>query len=712
MEEQSGRPPLKRGPWFLYCAGIFTGRMTFDTAGILMAAVDLRQRTTLKEDWLTTYSWSMPLQQLQRDWQDYDEASWEGDQVTVANGAHYLAHGGVQGTVAGEPCLGQLWSHRDATALDVITVQGEIVAWIRPARYGMEVLVQPGYESLTPLVLYDHPMLSQPDYGVNVLGTFMVPMRDGVCLATDVYLPESGQPMRALPTILIRTCYDRHRNQTALMRWANRGYAVVNQDVRGRADSEGDLVPFYYERDDGSDTIDWIAGQSWSNGDVGMWGASYLGYVVVAAATSGNPHLKAVVDEVNVGSPFVDTVRRGGTVCSWPLLSWTLAQSVGTRTDFGIFSGETVNPAAVVDMRPIKDIPLQAIGRRSGPWDMWAEHPDYDDFWRECTFSRRGDRVSAPMLVISGWYDGDSAGVSETWRMLSQHNVPGRKIWLGPWEHNPNRARDFGGMAFSHDAVVYHYDIEILRWFDRYLKNVDNHIDDEPRATYYVVGENRWHTSSDWPPTTSRLVPFYLASLGHANSRLGDGTLNASMASTAPSDTFLYNPDDPMDDGGEREPENLRRHELRHDMLVYTSAPLQNRLMLAGELSCILWAASSAVDTDWAVTLSDVDAHGNSLRLSNYIVRAQYRHGWDARELLIPGRVEKYEIFLPNLGYTFEPGHAIRVSVTSSSKNVSFPNTNTGKNPYDDVESVCARQTIYHSPEYPSHILLPILEEP
>lgn len=493
------------------------------------------------------------------------------------------------------------------------------------------------------------------------------------------------------------------------MRWANKGYAVVSQDVRGRADSEGELIPFYNEREDGYDTIDWIIAQDWSDGNVGMWGASYLGFVVVAAATSGHPNLKAVVDEVNVGSPFVDTVRKGGTLCSWPLLSWTLAQSVGTRTDFDIFGGITVNPEAAVDARPIKEIPQQMIGKTSGPWDLWSQHPEYDDFWKNCTFTERGDQVQVPMYVISGWYDGDSAGVSETWRMLTEHDVPNRKIRLGAWEHGPNRARDYEGASFGNDAVVYDYDVSVLRWFDRFLKGIPNGIDQEPRASYYVVGENQWRTSADWTPAEATVSSFYLSSGGRANSGHGDGQLLAAPEEHSPEDTYVYNPHDPMNDSGEREPENLRKYELRNDILVYTSDILTEELTVAGELSAVIYAASTGKDTDWVVTLSDVNEQGDSIRLSNYIVRAKYRHGLEVPELLIPGQVEKYDIFMPNIAHRFAVGHRIRFSVTSSSKFVAFPNTNTGNNPYEDSEAITVLQTVYHNREYPSHVKLPVV---
>ncbi|MFD0672799.1 CocE/NonD family hydrolase [Cohnella sp. GCM10027633] len=693
----------------LYCAGVFEGQIRFADDKVMHAKVDARRRTLMQENALDDRAkYALQLAKLREAMTAYRRAAWSGDRVAVDNGETYHRH--VTYSDGGR--TSQVWAKRGDTAVDIVTLDGDVIAFVCPNRYGMEILVREGCEKLTPLIVYDDPSLSQASYGVNDLGTFLVPMRDGVRLATDVYLPEGIAPGTRLPTIVVRTCYDRNLRKEAFLRWAYKGYAVVNQDVRGRADSEGELVPFYHEREDGSDTIDWIIAQPWSNGDVGMWGASYLGYVVMAAATSGHPSLKAVVNEVNVGSPFVDTVRRGGTVCSWPLLCWTLAQSVGTRTDFQIFAGVTVDPEKAVDARPIRDIPRQMIGRDSGPWDLWSEHPEYDDFWRQCTHSERADRVNVPMFVISGWYDGDSAGVSETWRLLTEHDVPNRRIWLGPWEHGPNRSRDFKGVAHGEDSVVYDYDANVLRWFDRYLKGVRNGIDTEPRARYYVVGENEWRDSDDWTPSESTATPFYLGGQGRANSAYGDGTLSGAPpggVADASADTYVYNPADPVADCGEREPENRRTIELRQDVLCYTSEKLAEPLTVAGELSAVLYASSSAVDTDWVVALSDVDEAGNSILLSSYIVRAKYRNGYDKPEPLTPGRAERFDIFMPNLAHRFAAGHRIRFSVTSSSKFVAFPNSNTGLNPYDDPEPIAATQTIYHSAEYPSHVLLPVL---
>lgn len=693
-----------------YCSGIYSGRIHFTEKAIMHAKVDVRRRTQMQGNVLDPNAkYVLPFTKIARQLSSYEAADWTGEKVVLDTGEVYHKHIQYEAEIGGKLEVSQVWALRGDTVLDVVTLNGEVIAFLTPNRYGIELIVKAGYEALTPLTVYDEPLLSKPEYGVNDLGTFLIPMRDGIKLATDVFLPEGIQPGTKLPTILVRTCYDRNGKKEIFMRWANKGYAVVSQDVRGRADSEGELIPFYNERDDGYDTIDWIIAQDWSDGKVGMWGASYLGYVVVAAATSGHPNLLAVVDEVNVGSPFIDTARKGGTLCSWPLLSWTLAQSVGTRTDFDIFGGITVSPEAAVDARPIRDIPQQMIGKTSGPWELWSQHPEYDDFWRNCTFTELGHQVKAPVYVISGWYDGDSPGVSETWRMLTEHDVPNRKIRLGAWEHGPNRARDLQGVAFGEDAVVYDYDVSVLRWFDRFLKEIRNGIDEEPRASYYVVGENRWRTSEDWTPAEAVVTPFYLAGEGRANSSLGDGRLvSAPQADSAP-DTFIYNPADPVADSGEREPENMRKHELRSDIVVYTSEPLADRLTVAGELSCVLYAASTGLDTDWVVTLSDVHENGDSIRLSNYIVRAKYRHGLDNPQLLVPGQVEKYDIFLQNIAHTFAAGHRIRFTVTSSSKLVAFPNTNTGNDPYEDTEAVIVQQTICHSTEHPSHVLLPVI---
>lgn len=492
------------------------------------------------------------------------------------------------------------------------------------------------------------------------------------------------------------------------------GYAFVIQDVRGRSDSDGTLEAFQHEREDADDLFNWIAAQPWSDGNIGMWGASYLGYTTTSACTSGNPHLKTAVSEVNVGSPFYDTVRKGGTVCSWPLLCWTLAQSVSNRVDMDVFKGVSIDPLEAVRIRPITAIPEKIVGCRSTSWDMWSKHYHYDDFWRHSDNTAHADNIRIPMLILSGWYDGDALGVQETWRFLSKSPVPGHRIVLGPWPHGLNAWRDSMDLAFGNNAVDYDFDTRIIRWFDHYLKGIENGEDKKPKATYYVNGENQWHTSEDWMPKEARLVNLYLDSDGHANSMNGDGRVTLTPAETG-SDAYVYDPEFPC--GGEGDgfddglvsPYKCNSRQIRSDVLVYDTPVLEQDIAIAGPLYAELYAASSAVDTDYIVRVSDVDEQGTARNVSFNIIRAEFRKGWDKPELLTPGKIEKYEMEMYFYGMVFKKGHKIRIDISSSELMEAFPNTNTGIDPYTDPKPIKATQTIYHGREYPSHVKLPVL---
>lgn len=702
------------GEMNLYCSGVFDGVAHFKRSGLMIQYMDQRTRflqtpmTPRTEDFIT-----MDLQGIWEKCPQFQETVWEGDEVRLPCGDVYSRHITCKD---GRGRTSQVWAQRLADpALDIITLDGKVIAFLVSNRYGMELAVVAGCEELTPLAQYGaDSLLSKPTYGVECLGIQQAVMRDGVKLAQRVYLPEGGAPGAKWPTILVRSCYTKERCAYKLSKYVNKGYALVMQDVRGRGDSEGELDPFAFERDDGSDTIDWIASQPWSDGNVGMWGASYLGHVVVQAATSGNPHLKCVIDEVNVGSPFIDTVRRGGALCSQPLLCWALAQSSGQRPNM-YYMSDTVDWAPMMDIRPLSSLVDKVLGEGHGElWRKWTTYDEENAWWQRCNFTRSFDGVRAPMLVISGWYDGDGLGVSETWRGLTKYDVPGRKLVLGPWEHGPNTTRDIEGVAFGNNAIIYNFDINNLRWFDHYLKGVNNGIDTEPRATYYVVGENQWYTSDDWNPTEAKEMCLYMESDGHANSCWGDGRLVWESLDKEGYDEYHYDPRAPFSDlvseqVGHRSPINYKGHEQGHDMLVYTSEPLERDTVLAGEVSAEFFASSSARDTDWIVRITAVDGEGNSRQLSENVLRAKFRDGFEAVKLLESGKVERYELLMESNGWLLSKGHRIRVQVQSSSKNLVFPNTNTGENPADDMGAVVAVNRIYHGGRYPSCVKLPLI---
>ncbi|GHU08949.1 esterase [Spirochaetia bacterium] len=715
------------GPMNLYTAGVFDGIVHFKEGELLFSLMDQKSRFLGTPQPLSPGQinggdfMALPFEAIHGKWPEYKAAPWEGDTVTLPCGDTYSRHITINNA--------QVWAQRNADpAVDIVTVDGSLIAFMQAHRYGLEAAVLAGYEDLTPLRQYTDPAakLSQADYGIDCLGISTSVMRDGVKLAQRVYLPcetagggtgkhdaNRGSVNPRWPTILVRSCYTKERMAYKLSKYVNKGYALVMQDVRGRGDSEGDLEPFAYERDDTSDTIDWIISRDWSDGNVGTWGASYLGHVVVQGATSGHSALKCVIDEVNVGSPFVDTVRRGGALCSEPLLCWTLAQSSGQRPNMFYMSDE-VKWEPIVTARPIKDIVKNVLKEPANDlWEKWTTHDEENEWWQRCNFSRHFDKVKAPMLVISGWYDGDGLGISETWRALTKYDVPGRRIILGPWAHSPNTTRDVEGVDLGNDAIIYHFDITNLRWYDHYLKGIDNGVDRESRAAYYVVGENKWHTSADWSPAESSVQNWYFGG-EQANSVNGRGTLSVKAPENAGSDTFRYNPEFPAADlvskqVGNRAPVNYRGHELRSDMLVYTSEALESDLVIAGEISAEFYASSSAKDTDWVLRLLDVDSAGNARQLSQNLIRAKFRNGFDHIELLEPGKVEKYTLLMESNGWRVGAGHRLRLHVMSSALNTVFPNTNTGEAPFTDTTTVCADNSIWHGGKYPSCIKLPVL---
>lgn len=700
-----------------YFSGVYNGKIIFRENYAEMCSVDRRTRVQLKEHKLDIRNSSaidetmIDYAKLYTELDAYCNCKWDSERIELSNGNIYERYLKYEGKACSRDVTVYLWAQRQCNnCIDVLTCDSKVVGFVNPGRICSEITVLEGFENVSPFLKFKDGKLSEAKYGVNALGNIMVRTRDGVNLATEVFLPEGLSEDEKVPTIVIRTCYGKARDIHRAWHWVTRGYAFVVQDVRGRSDSDGILEPFQHERDDAYDLFDWIAAQKWSNGKIGMWGASYLGYTTTSAATSGHPNLVTAISEVNVGSPFYDTVRRGGGVCSWTLLCWTLGQSVGNRVDYDVFNGISVDPSEAIRHRPITDIPCKIIGKRSEPWDLWAKHYHYDDFWKYSDNTLHAKDIKIPMLILSGWYDGDNIGVQETWRFLTKYNVPGRRIVIGPWEHQLNSWRDCMDLSFGNNAIDYDFDTRIIRWFDHYLKGINNGEDKKPRATYYIVGENKWRTSEDWNPAETKLTNLYLDSNGHANSSYGDGKLTFLLPQNEVADKYVYNPEQPCT--GHEEivlPYRCEETQLRNDVLVYDSPVLQNEVTFAGNVSAEIFAASSAVDTDFFVRLSDVDENGAARNLCNNLIRAEFRKGWDSPELLVPGKIEKYNITMQFNAYVFPKGHKIRVEIYSSDQWVVFPNTNTGKDPYLDPKPIIANQTIYHGGKYGSCIKLPLL---
>ena len=344
-----------------------------------------------------------------------------------------------------------------------------------------------------------------PVYAVECRGAFMVPTRDGEKLATDVYLP-GGSGSAVFPTVLVRTPYGRGSKKEFYYRYVQRGYALVIQDTRGREDSTGEWLPEYYEIEDGDDTLNWIAAQKFSDGQVSMTGASYLGYVQWAAAASGNPHLKAMLSSVCAGSAFVDIPRRGGCFTSG-MLAWAFAMSE-QRMRGDLMAQE--NWDEILDIRPLGDIPKKALGHEIAFLNRWFSHEDMDDFWQHGNWFRRYQGGPVPALILSGWFDDNGMGTTEALDLVKSWPKGTWKTVLGPWKHNGNVDYDLHGLFLGENAIRYDMDILCMMWLEHFLKGVDNGIEKTPTVEYYSIGENAWKEGGSWPVENISQIFCYL----------------------------------------------------------------------------------------------------------------------------------------------------------------------------------------------------------
>lgn len=554
---------------------------------------------------------------------------------------------------------------------------------------------------------------------IRFLWDIPVPMRDGVRLSADIYLPKGDGPF---PAILQRTPYD---NTAQLwvgiaMYFAQQGYAFVMQDVRGRCDSEGQFEPFINEAKDGYDTVEWVAAQPWCSGKVGMMGGSYGGFVQWMAARERPPHLTALVSTAAAGRWMHELPYINGKFRPYWMLWLNL---VGGRTmqSSTLGLGSAKSPAdfgRLYHHRPLRDMD-SALGRTNTVWRKWLEHCTYDDYWKQLSLEGYYEQIDLPVLHITGWFDGDQWGEMHYYRNMLRHSPAADKQWLlvGPWDHGGTRVpkASLGGIDFTPDSVVDTNAVH-LRFFDYWLKDEDNDQAHDPRVKVFIMGRNEWHEAEEWPLPGTQMTAFYLHSGGKANTLGGDGTLSRSVPADEPVDTYTYNPDHPTPSQpdiyappGTEMPLDNRFAERRDDVLVFTSAPLEAEVILAGRAFIKLYAASDCVDTDFMATLCDVYPDGRSVPLTTAVMRASYRDSLEHPTPITPGKVYEYSIEFMETCNAFLPGHCIRVDVMSALHPEYDRNPNTGAPVGDDLEVKLAHQQIYHDAQHPSHILLPVV---
>jgi hypothetical protein len=514
--------------------------------------------------------------------------------------------------------------------------------------------------------------------------TVMVPMRDGVRLATDIYFPEGDGPF---PVILLRSPYDRKLGEGIAQDAARRGYVMVIQNTRGRFGSEGENLPF--ETDgwgrlrDGEDTVEWIARQPWCNGKIGTWGGSALGITQYLLAGTGTKRVTA--QNITVGAP-------------------SLYHGV-------VYWGGVFRKAMIEDWLRISAFSPDAL-------KIWTSHPTYDSYWRERDMTTRFRYTNAPAIHIGGWYDIFAQATIDAFVGMQTRGGPGargkQKLLMGPWTHGVFQEKA-GELTFPNAKNPPTTAHDIWRWFDHYLKGVDNGVDREPAVTYYVMGDvtdrnapgNEWRTADRWPPVNATPTPFYL----HP-----DRSLSTRKPEEGGTLSYTYDPKDPVPTvGGPRltlpaGAMDQRKIESRPDVLVFTSEPLREPVEVTGRVKVILWASSDALDTDFAAKLCDVYPDGRSINICEGILRARFREGFSKEKLMQPGTPYRFEIDLWSTSIVFNRGHRIRVHITSSNAPAFDPNPNTGEPFRASERSRPAHNTIYMDAKRPSHILLPVVK--
>jgi putative CocE/NonD family hydrolase len=580
-------------------------------------------------------------------------------------------------------------------AISVLTVSNEDVPADRPA---------PGEPPRGEI----SPRLTST---TRVVHNLRVPMRDGVELALDVLRPDVDDP---LPVVLLRTPYDKVLARTAspelYERLAERGYIVAFNDCRGRFNSDGVFRPYFDEADDGFDTVEWIAGQDWCDGNVGMTGGSYVGQTQWYAASRRPPHLKAIVPIVSPPGTLWRNEPIFGGCFLLPMSEW--AMGMGLRSwqvpDF-------VNPLFASQQDYYDALPLTSLPERAGMtcawWDAMMQHPVFDDFWRQGSYDNHLD-IDVAALNITGWWDMNFPGAPLNFEaMHAGPRAAHQKLIIGPWPHWVNRQRRLSGVDFGEHAIIELNDY-VIRFFDRYLKGIGNGIEDEKPVHVFVIGANEWRAADTWPLPGTEHTEFYFHSGGRANSLRGDGVLSAEPPESEPADGYRYDPASPtrvlwnLREG----PVDDRLATIGDDCLCYTSEPLTEPLDVVGWVTCKLWASSSARDTDWHARLVDVHPDGSAHLLCKGCLRARFRESFETPTLLEPGEPALFEFTMDACGVRFQPGHRIRIEIMSSWFTQYDRNTNTGAlNFFADDTIVVADQMVYHERGMASCVVLPVV---
>jgi hypothetical protein len=594
---------------------------------------------------------------------------------------------------------------------------------------------------------------SAPSFEVQVERNVMMPLRDGVRLATDLYFPARGGQRVAgeFPVVLIRTPYDKLGHNGEGMFYAERGYVAAMQDVRGRYESEGEFYAFAHEGPDGYDTVAWLAAQPWCNGRVGTFGQSYEAAVQSALASLNPPHLAAMIVAYGPSSYYHSSMRHNGALeMRFLTYAFSMAStSHEARQDANVKAALDDAVARLWDW--VKTYPIRAGEsplRLAPSYERWCldliTKAAYDEYWQQPGYGPQpwyDQHADVPTLYVGGWYDTYTRATVENYTELSRRQQTPVHLLMGPWHHGGVGVPAAGDLSFRPDGGLAHYESTRLQWFDRFLKELPGAEVSAQPVRYFVMGGGEglqeasaaiehggeWRHADAWPPEGVTPTPYYF----HAEGTLAPAPPTDEAAPTR----YLFDPRDPVPTiGGHLSAIAIppggfdQRHDprfpftqgtlplsARQDVLCFMTEALPEDVLIAGPVSVRLWVATDGRDTDFTAKLVDVyppgpnHPDGAAINLTDSICRLRFRNGFEAEELAEPGEVYELEFELYPNANRFVKGHRIRVDISSSNYPRFDVNPNTGGPIGVERRLRVAENSLYHDRERPSCLVLPVL---
>ncbi len=536
----------------------------------------------------------------------------------------------------------------------------------------------------TPDPAFASSGLPRLDLGAIREEHLMIPMRDGARLSAYVYFPPGKGPW---PVIFQQRYASLAGSRLAHAKLAAAGYVVCGVNFRGTYQSEGTWQGYralgWGQLKDGYDICEWLATRPWSTGKVGTWGGSQAGYAQNFLAVTQPPHLVAQYMTDTGLSLFQEGYRIGGI----------------TRPD------------RFKEM----DAPCRVPSQNRDLMAEWFQHPNYDDYWKDEDCSLHFNKMNVPCFTLGGWFDFMNQGSVESYIGREHRGGPNsrgkQQLFIGPWVHGGARSEVVNDLKFPTN-VRWDQDAHMIRWFDHWLKGIDNGVERDPKVKYYVMGAtgepgapgNEWRTADDWP-IASRKTPYFI----RANGGLSLHKPTESAGSTA----FKADPDHPALIPQRALPaaKDSRPYEQQAEVRTFTSDVLTEPVEWTGKVSTELYVTSSAKDTDFIVRISDVYPDGRSIMLVDYIRRARYREGFDHEVMMEPGKVYKVAFQIGWLSQIFNKGHRIRVTVASTGSFFYEPNPNTGEPLMIEwpEKRVVAENTVQHNRRYASRVIAPVI---